>query len=486
VVYEVYVRSFQDSDGDGIGDLEGVRTRLDHLAGLGVQTIWLMPVFPAFGPAGYDVVDFGSVVEAYGDAGSLAALVEDAHALGMRVLLDLPFNHVHRDHPWFVAAQAGDSTWRDWFRWSRSPEGDRWHRSASGDWYYAYFGEEMPDLDWEHPSARAAMEEVFVDWLDAGADGYRLDAVITLVEEGGQVEGTDASHALVGDLVELGREVHPDAWFLAEASEWEVAPSVSWIDAPAAPGADAVLDFPRHDAFLDAYGRGSAAPLRDVVTEQVALGGAGGMAGFLGSHDLDRLPSVVPEAQARRALRLAQFLLPGNPVLYYGEEIDLPDASTGTGQDWAMRAPMPWDDGHEAGFSEGTAWFPPDPSFRSGLNVSAQAEDPQSMLSLVTALGCLRSEYGLVGDASWTALDTRARGVLAFERSTREGRLVVVVNLAEATAEDVRIAVPGRLRDVASGAAIGGRGGLALGRVAGWSWRVLGSRSSSACGLPAR
>lgn len=430
LTYEVYVRSFADTDGDGIGDLQGVRMHLDYLKTLGVRTIWLMPVFPAFGPAGYDVTDFGSVTSEYGDAAALAALVADAHALNMRVILDLPLNHTHRDHPWFVAAETGDAAHRGRYRFRDELPTDGWHASVTKGSYYGFFGPDLPDLDWGDATTRSAMEATVESWLDAGVDGYRFDAVLMLVEEGDTVEGTAGSHTLLGELIDAARSRHEDTFFLAEASEWEVDRAVAWLDSPDAPGADAVLDFPRHDAALEAWATGSAAPLYEVLAQEGA--DAGAMAAFLGSHDLDRLPNVVEDSRARRALRVAQLLLPGSPVLYYGEELDLANATTGTGQDYAMRAPMPWSAGPGAGFTEATPWFPPDPSFAAGVNVADEAQDPASMLSLIHVLMGLREAWQL-DTYTETTYRTDEPRVLSFVRETPSGSLHVEVNLSSDT-----------------------------------------------------
>ncbi len=483
LTYEVYVRSFQDSDGDGIGDFAGVTSRLPYIAELGVQTLWLMPVFPAFGPAGYDVVSYASIEEAYGDAEDLRTLVDAAHELGLRVLLDLPFNHVHRDHPWFVDAESG-GLYQDWFVYrTAAGDGVRWFDSAGGGSYYAYFGAEMPDLNWENPAVYAAMLAVFDTWLDAGADGYRLDAVLMLVEEGAQIEGSDASHALLAEILAELRAGHPDAFFLAEASEWEVDPSLSWLGTDATPEADAVLDFPRRDLLLESVDRGSAADLVDLVSTQVAAGAGARMAPFLGSHDVDRLATEVGSSSARRALVVAHLLLPGAPVLYYGEELDLANATSGTGQDYAMRAPMPWDDGPQAGFTTASAWFPVDPTNRAGLNVTDALADPDSMLSLVRALGCVRAAHGLEADEGWTPLSVASSSVLAFVRGTPGGELLVVINLGTSEARGVTVPVAGVWYDVSTGVRLRGARRAGVGTLAGHGWRVYSARPST-CALP--
>ncbi len=429
LTYEVYVRSFQDSDGDGIGDLPGLQSRLPYLQDLGVQTLWLMPLFPAFGPAGYDVTDFSTLHAAYGSPTDLGLLVADAHARGMKVLIDLPLNHVHRSHPWFQAAESGDSVWA--VHRTDAADGVTWFTSARGGSYYAKFGAEMPDLDWERTEVVDAMVEVMGEWLEAGADGYRLDAVLMLVEEGEVTEGTASSHVLLAGLRARLQAAHPGVRFLAEASEHDVARSISWLGTSDIPEADDVLDFPRNDLWEDIYADPDRAvpELRAVIQAQVDVGVDLQMASFLGSHDQDRLATRIPDPAARRALMVAHLLLPGSPVLYYGEELDLADATSGTGQDLANRAPMPWDTSNEAGFSNGPAWFTADPGYLQGLNVQAELAMAGSMLQLVRDLGCVRSRLDLATTEGWEPRRS-APAVLDFVRETPAGALRVTINLS--------------------------------------------------------
>lgn len=436
LVYELYVRSFQDSDGDGTGDFNGVTSRLDYLEALGVGTLWLLPVFPAFGPTGYDVTDFTRVRAEYGSKADLDALVDAAHTHGMRVILDLPLNHVHTSHPWFADIGAHPER----FVLSRSPaDAIRWFpvEGAPGLYYYGYFGAEMPDLDWEDGATRSDLLETFRGWLSSGADGFRLDAVLMLVEEEGVVEGSAGSHALVADL---RHELDVDAthkFLLAEASEWDPGRTASWLGEPGAPEADVVLDFPRREALVAP----DAAALVDVLAAEGTDTTA--MAGFLGSHDTDRLATTVTDEAERRAMRVAQLLLPGVPVLYYGDELDMANATTGTGQDLAMRAPMAWDGSNEGGFTTGHAWFPADPAFAT-VNVSEEAADPGSMLSLVVALTALRDGAGPAFSEPHVVDST----VLVFTRGAGVHALTVEVNLGPSEAPTALLAPWGyRVRD---------------------------------------
>ncbi len=452
LTYEIYVRSFQDSDGDGIGDLEGVRTRLDHLEAMGVRTLWLMPVFPSVGPAGYDVTDFDRVRADYGDADALSALLADAHVRGMRVLLDLPFNHVARTHPWFAAAEADSAApERDLFLFAGTQwDTHRWFPSAAGDYYYGFFGADLPDLDWTNDATRARMFDVFGAWLDAGVDGYRLDAVTTLVEADGAITNTDATHALLAELYAYAADVNPDAVFLAEAGEPDVADNAGFLGTDAAPESDRVLDFPRRTALLEAVGTGTPTPLLALLQATEEADALGRTATFVSSHDLARLPAFVPDAAARRLLMVLQLTLPGDPVLYYGEELDLADATTATGQDYAQRAPMPWDSSRNAGFSTGSAWFTLDPAYAEGRNVAGAVADPDSTLNLVRDLACVRDA---IEGAAWEPVATDSAAVLAYSRATEAGRIVVVANLGATATRELRIDAHGAFQDLTHGLA---------------------------------
>ena len=485
LIYEIYVRSYQDSDGDGVGDLNGVRQRLDHLASLGVGTLWLMPVFQASGVAGYGVTDYDTLAEEYGTPEQLRALVEEAHALDMAVILDIPFNHVDRTHPWFTSAE-GDiaSPQRSWFRFDDEDVGDgRWFPSEQRGYYYGFFGADLPDLNYDNPDVAAEMARVFDAWLDAGADGYRLDAVRMLVEQDGVAEGTDASHALLAELLASARSAHPDAWFLAEASETTALGNVCWLGSDGAPEADAVLDFPRRDAMLDAVETGDLSGLIDVVNTEVKLGGGAAMASFLGSHDVDRLPDVVEDPRARRALRVAQFLMPGAPVLYYGEEIDMANSTVDTGQDYEQRGPMQWDTGNNAGFTPTIPWFTVDPSFNENTSVAVQQEERDSPLKLIQDLSCVRVQHGLDLDNTWRPVQASGASTLSFIRDTEDGALLVVVNLSDRIEGDLQIEASGSFQDLATGEAVEGEGLLDLGVLGPWGYRVLSGASLGPCSL---
>ena len=484
LAYEIYVRSFQDSDGDGIGDLEGVRLRLDHLASLGVETLWLMPIFESPGTAGYDVADYDAIRAAYGTEEDLVRLVDDAHARDMRVLLDLPFNHVALTHPWFAAADADpDSPSRDRFVFSDTQwDTYRWFPATGGGFYYAFFGAALPDLNWTDALVRAQMFEAIEGWMDI-VDGYRLDAVVMLVEADGAITNTDDTHALLAELYARVKTANPDARVLAEASEPDVAGNAAYLGSPGAPESDRTLDFPRREALLAAVAAGAPDGLLAHLAEQEDAASLGRTAPFLQSHDVSRLPAFVADDRARRLLQVLQLTLPGDPVLYYGEELDLADATSATGQDYAWRAPMPWDGTRNGGFTSAEIpWFTLDPLYMEGTNVAEAGADPTSLLTLIRDLACVRAE---IDGAEWAPVETDAPAVLGYARTTPEGRLVVVANLGATSVSAVRVDVHGGFREITTDTGVDAGDGLNVAGLGPYGYALYAEETASRCAVAA-
>lgn len=427
LTYEVYVRSFYDSDSDGTGDLPGVTEKLGYLEALGVETLWLMPVFQADGVAGYGVVDHASIAPEYGTIDDLILLVDAAHSRGMRVLLDLPFNHVSREHPWFVEAQAGVGRDRFVFA-SQQYDSLRWFPAESRGYYYGFFGPELPDLNWTHPEVVQAMVAMMRGWLTAGIDGFRLDAANTLIEADDGITNTAQTHTLLAELRAQLSETHPDSVLLAEAGEPNLAANLAYLGGANQVEANYILDFPRRSGLLAALDEGNVTTIRTVLAYQGQH--THDQATFLGSHDVPRLASTVADPAARRALMAAMFTLPGQPVLYYGDELDLVDSAYATGQDYAWRAPMAWSNAPNAGFTTKVdAWMPPDPSFATGGNVADQSNDETSMLRWVQTLAELRLTSQALSEGNVRLIESEA-GVLAFERSLGAEVLMVEINFS--------------------------------------------------------
>jgi alpha-glucosidase len=424
VVYQVYPRSFQDSDGDGVGDLRGIIERLDHLAYLGIDALWLSPIYPSpLADFGYDVSDHTAVDPQLGTLADFDALVSGAHERGLRVLLDFVASHVSIEHPWFREHP-------DWFIWSpvdgppnnwlAAFGGRAWSRDErSGRWYLHTFYPEQPDLDWRNPEVVEAMQGVVRFWLERGVDGYRVDAVNVIVKDAELRDDPPAS----GDypLPLLGE--HAELDHVYSGNRPEVGEALAAIREAAG---DALLvgevylptaEYGRYLEHLDVafgfelyFSPWDAERLRAAIEPAAELGR---IAWVLSNHDFSRLPSRFGRENARAAATLL-LTLPGPAFVYTGDEIGLGDGPGAdppfdrAGRD-PYRHPMQWEAGPTGGFTSGRPWLPAvDPRER---NVEAQRGDPDSLLEHYRSLIALRPKLG----SDFRLLDAEA-GVLAYER----------------------------------------------------------------------
>ncbi len=465
VFYEVFVRSFQDSDGDGIGDLPGLISRLDDLndgdpattTDLGVDALWLMPVFESPSYHGYDTTDYLKIEPDYGTNADFRRLLDEAHRRGMKVIVDLVVNHSSAQHPWFSAASSSpDSPYRAWYVWSPTDPGWKvpwggnagtWHRSGDA-FYYGVFWSGMPDLNWRNASVRAEMRRIAALWLERGVDGFRLDATRYLVEAGaggGQAD-TPETHAALKAFAAHVRRVKPQAFVVGE--NWaDTSVIATYYGARTAPGGDelpASFNFPLSDLVLKAVSSGNAAPVAAKLEEVGRVYPAGAIdAPFLTNHDQVRLATQLGRNAGRLRNAAAILLtLPGAPFLYYGEEVGLENGPTGG--DESKRTPMPWDGTPGGGFTTGTPWFPFAPG-RETANVASQRADPSSLLSRYRSLIRARasSEALRMGE---TVLVSRTDGVtpfLAFLRRSADETVLVVHNLSDSFQSAGPFAVPG-------------------------------------------
>ena len=404
VFYQVFVRSFADSDGDGVGDLLGLVERLDYLndgdpatgGDLGVDGLWLMPVFQSPSYHGYDVVDYLTIDGEYGGNQAFYRLLEEAHRRGMRVIVDFVINHSSREHPWFQAAAASPrSPWRDWYVWRdddpgwTQPWGDypTWHAAPRGDgFYYGLFWAGMPDLNAGNPEVRQELARLAEHWLAVGVDGFRLDATRHLFADGDEERQNDRpqTHEFLREFAARVRALDPTAVLVGEnwTTSERIAAYYGATDRVA--GGDELplnFNFPLADAIVAAVRDGDAAPVAATLAAMAEHYPPGTLdAPFLRNHDQFRLATELDGDPGRQRLAAAILLtLPGVPFLYYGEEVGL--AQGGPGRDDALkRTPMPWDDSPGGGFTTGTAWHPFAPG-RERANVTAQSGDPGSLLA---------------------------------------------------------------------------------------------------------
>jgi alpha-glucosidase len=466
VIYQVYVRSFADSDGDGVGDLRGVRERLPHLARLGVDAVWLTPFYVSpQADGGYDVADYRAVDPLFGDLADADDLVRAAHGLGLRVIVDVVPNHTSDQHPWFRSALAGDAAARALyhFRPGRGPGGSAppndwesvfggpaWTRVPDGAWYLHLFAPEQPDLNWEHPGVAAEFASVLRFWLDLGVDGFRIDVAHGMVKAPGMPDiGRGAQATLIGteplpffdqDGV---HEIHR-SWrrLLDSYGGSRIGVAEAW-----APTSERLALYVRPDEMHQAFNfrflncPWDTAEMRNVIDESLAATGSVGAptTWVLSNHDVVRQVTRYgggARGLARaRAAALLMLALPGSAYLYQGEELglpevaDLPDAARQdpafrrtAGQEGlrdGCRIPLPWSgDAPPYGFGPAPRSWLPQPADWAGLSVAAQTGDPHSTLELYrAALELRRALPGLgapeAGALSW---QDAPEGVLLFTR----------------------------------------------------------------------
>ena len=394
VVYQIYPRSFQDSNGDGIGDLPGVAQRLDYLAWLGVDAFWLSPIYPSpLADFGYDVSDYTAIDPVFGTMDDFDALVRAAHEHGLKILLDLVPSHTSIEHPWFREHP-------DWYIWSpvdgppnnwrAAFGGGAWaHDEQSGRWYLHTFYPEQADLDWRNPEVVAAMQDVVRFWLGRGVDGFRVDAVNVMVKDAELRDDPPSSGKfplpLVGESAELDH--------VYSANRPEVAEALAALREAAG---DALLigevylpttEYPRYLEHLDLafafellFSPWQAEALRAAIEPAAALKR---VAWVMSNHDFERLATRVGDENLRAAAELL-LTLPGAAFIYQGDEIGLPNGPgvdppfDRQGRD-RFRHPMQWEASPTGGFTTGEPWLPPiDPEKR---NVEAQRADPDSLLN---------------------------------------------------------------------------------------------------------
>ncbi|MGW0764748.1 glycoside hydrolase family 13 protein [Streptomyces sp. NPDC002676] len=509
VIYQVYPRSFADADGDGMGDLPGIRSRLPYLKKLGVDAVWLSPFYASpQADAGYDVADYRAVDPMFGTLTDADDLVRDAHALGLKVIVDVVPNHCSDQHEWFKQAlrEGPGSPLRDRFHfrpgkgadgelppndWESIFGGPAWTRVADGEWYLHLFAPEQPDFNWEHPAVHDEFRSILRFWLDLGIDGFRIDVAHGLVKAAGLPDiGHDEQVKLLGtEAVPYFDQdgVHEiyRGWrrILDEYQGERIAVAEAWT-----PTVERSALYIRPDELHQAFNftylttGWDAAELRDVIDRSLgAMNAVHAPATWvLSNHDVVRHATRLAEGDEARGLRRARaatllmLALPGSAYLYQGEElglpevVDLPDEVRqdpaffrSSGQDGTRdgcRVPLPWS-GTKAPFGfgpveGGPSWLP-QPADWKHLTVEAQEGDPTSTLEFYRSALVVRREHPALGAGRQVTWLDSPEGVLAFRRDTAEGSFVCTVNL---TAGPASVPTPGTVllasADVSAGAEI--------------------------------
>ncbi len=481
IIYEIHIRAFQDSTNDGIGDINGLITRLDYLADLGVTAIWILPFYPSpLRDGGYDIADYTSVHEHYGTREHIANLLREAHRRGIRVITELVLNHTSAEHPWFQRARRAPpgSVERDFYVWNDSPakyqdtriifkdyETSNWTwDSVANAYYWHRFYSHQPDLNFDNPAVQEALFGVIDLWMGMGVDGMRLDAVPYLYErEGTSCENLPETHAFLKKL-----RAHIDSKFknrmlLAEANQWPADAAAYFGE-----GDECHMNFhfPLMPRMFMAIELEDSFPIINILNRTPTIPDSCQWATFLRNHDELTLEMVTDEDRdtmyrayaaertarinlgirrrlapllgVRRKIELMNALLlslPGTPVLYYGDEIGMGD-NIYLGDRDGVRTPMQWSSDRNAGFSRANPqklYLPPiiDPEYHyEAINVEAQQGNPSSLLWWTKRLLAKRKEHRLFGRGSIEFVAGDNPRVLAFVREYEGDTVLVIANLS--------------------------------------------------------
>ncbi|HSG42169.1 MAG TPA: alpha-amylase family glycosyl hydrolase [Anaerolineales bacterium] len=431
IFYEIFVRSFYDTDGDGIGDFNGITQKIDYIDSLGVNAIWLMPINPSPSYHGYDVTNYYAVNLDYGTKDDLKNLLNEAHKRDIRIIIDLVINHTASGHPFFQEANnKPNSEYRDWYVWSDSDLGIQWHE-GNGGYYFGYFWGGMPDLNYRNPDVTEQMYEVTRYWLEyIGVDGFRVDAAKHLIEEGDVTENTQSTHAWFKSYYTFHKSINPDAYTVGE-----VFGAGAFIATTYEEQFDHVFNFEIASGIVNSVNGKSNTGITSAWKFTLKDIDDGDYATFLTNHDQNRVMSVF-NGDIDKA-KLAAFMLltsPGTPFIYYGEEIGM----QGQKPDEDIRLPMQWNDDFNAGFTTGTPWRSPHESF-ADTNVALQDNDENSLLNHYREMIELRKEYSVLRTGKTILLETGNTGVYAILQSDGEQNMLVLVNLKDETISDYEL-----------------------------------------------
>ncbi len=474
VIYQIYPRSFADSNDDGVGDLPGIASRLDYLAELGIDAVWLSPVYPSpDADFGYDVADHTAIDPKFGTLDDFDLLLREAHGRGIRVVLDLVLNHTSDRHPWFIESRSSrDNPKRDWYIWRDPRRGggppNNWLANfggkgwtfdrTTGQYYFHMFLPAQPDLNWRHPEVRKAQLDVVRFWLDRGVDGFRLDAFNAYFKDDlfrddplkPGLRGFDRRRHLFDvdrpEMMPLLRELraildaYPERYAVGETFAATARRAAGYVG-PDLLHAAFSFDFTESDFF---YPWNPDWIMGRLIRREVFFTGDKWPTTALSNHDLPRTASRYCRGENDDQAGIAMAVLltaRGTPFLYYGEEIGMRNVSLRRreildppgrrywpvykGRD-GCRTPMQWDGSANGGFSGRAPWLPVHPDY-ARRNVAAQREDPGSLFHLTRELIALRKEYPALRRGNFVPLECRG-GVLAYLRCLEGRKILIALN----------------------------------------------------------
>jgi alpha-amylase len=452
VCYEVFVRSFYDSNGDGVGDLNGLIAKLDYISDgdpasrgdLGANCIWLMPVNESASYHGYDVIDYYAIEQDYGTNEDFKRLVAEADKRGIKIILDLVLNHTSREHPWFKEAAADPaSPYRDWYLWSpdkptyKGPWNQEvWHRSPAGDdYFYGVFWDGMPDLNYRNPAVIEESRKISRFWLqEMGVAGFRMDAIKHMVENGPAQVDTTETHNWLREYRQFLQAEAPNSLTIGEIFDGDPALLRDYYP-------DQMDYYFEFDVAKEARGAAKIGLARSYIA---AVSAANTQlpfqryATFLTNHDQNRVMSELGDDMAKAKLAaIALLTLPGMPFVYYGEEIGM----LGVKPDERIRTPMQWSGEANGGFTTGTPWQAFQNDYES-KHVAAQNADPASLLNMYRELIHLHIATPALANGNFIPLESDNSSVAGFLRRSGEQLVLVLINFDKAPAENVSFTLP--------------------------------------------
>lgn len=450
VFYEIFVRSFFDSDGDGIGDFAGMIEKLDYLndgdpesgESLGITGIWLMPIHESPSYHGYDVLDYESVNSEYGTMDEFKAFLDAAHERGIKVIIDYVVNHSSSQHQWFLNSQQNVDDYREYYYWRpdhpgyNGPWGQNvWH-SSGGEYYYGLFWGGMPDLNFNHEPLKQKIFDSAEFWLtEVGVDGFRLDAVMFIHKDGSQLQHVPETFEFWHEFNNHVKAVNPDVVTVGEAwtSTEQVIPYVS------DDRIDIAFEFDLAYTMMDVVRQGDARALEAQMQNVYDSYDFLQYATFLTNHDKDRVMSEFNDDSDRARTAAAIYLtLPGVPFIYYGEEIGM----TGTKPDPDIRTPMQWTSDTHAGFTTGSPWRSVNSNF-TNRNVELMDDDPESLLNWYRTLVHLRNDHISLRRGQYQNIPNSENALYTFQRTYDDERLLVMINTGSQQLELDELFIPG-------------------------------------------
>lgn len=449
VFYEIFVRSFKDSNGDGIGDFNGITMMLDYLndgdpateTDLGITALWLMPINPSPSYHGYDVKDYTAVNPEYGTLQDFENLLKEAHKRGINIIIDFVINHTSSQHPWFLAAKDPASPYRDYYVWSETNPGfagpwgqNVWIPSGKA-YYYALFWDQMPDLNFRNPAVTQEIYNASRFWLeDVGVDGFRVDAARHLVEDGQTQMNTPETHDWFKGWRTYYKSVQPNAMSVGEI--WDSTSSVAkYLQGDEL---DLAFNFDLADAWISDLSGGTTSVLKFIYKYEFERSKDTLFATFLTNHDMNRVMSQLNGDEEKAKLAATLLLtFPGVPFIYYGEEIGM----SGVKPDEDLRRPMQWSADASAQFTTGNPWRAPYKDYKT-VNVSLQDADPNSLLNHYRSLIHLRLDNPALLSGDLFAVDADQSSVLAYLREDGEQTFLIVANFGNQSVSNVSLTLP--------------------------------------------